>query len=262
MLKGTQAYMQTTFSTVGQGEILVMLYDGAIKFLTLAKEKIREKDAGGKGILISKALDIINELDGSLSMEAGGALAKNLHQLYFVCSTRLLRANLRMDTGPIDSVLDILANLRDAYAQVLNTPEAKAASAQISAKLPAAPIKAPRSVPLPKQTAPTGVGHAHAQAAYAQGTAGGARPAPGMAGGSVAARGAGGLTEPAGVPAAPRAPVAPVAPVAPAMPTAAPAAAMEPPVQSAPVMPTAPVNMENRRSAAAARYGKIARTIQ
>lgn len=240
MLKGTQAYMQTTFSTVGQGEILVMLYDGAIKFLTLAKEKIREKDAGGKGILISKALDIINELDGSLSMEAGGALAKNLHQLYFVCSTRLLRANLRMDTAPIDSVLDILANLRDAYAQVLNTPEAKAASAQISAKLPAAPIKAPRSVPLPKQTAPTGVGHAHAQAVYAQGTAGGARPAPGMAGGSVA----------------------PVAPAAPAMPTAAPAAAMEPPVQSAPVMPTAPVNMENRRSAAAARYGKIARTIQ
>lgn len=240
MLKGTQAYMQTTFSTVGQGEILVMLYDGAIKFLTLAKEKIREKDAGGKGILISKALDIINELDGSLSMEAGGALAKNLHQLYFVCSTRLLRANLRMDTAPIDSVLDILANLRDAYAQVLNTPEAKAASAQISAKLPAAPIKAPRSVPLPKQTAPTGVGHAHAQAVYAQGTAGGARPAPGMAGGSVA----------------------PVAPAAPAMPTAAPAAAMEPPVQSAPVMPTAPVNMENRRSAVAARYGKIARTIQ
>ena len=132
MLKGTQAYVQTTFSTVGQGEILVMLYDGAIKFLTQAKEKIREKDAGGKGVLISKALDIINELDASLSMDVGGALAKNLHQLYFVCSTRLLRANLRMDIGPIDSVLYILGNLRDAYAQVLNTPEARAASAQIS----------------------------------------------------------------------------------------------------------------------------------
>ena len=230
MLKGTQAYVQTTFSTVGQGEILVMLYDGAIKFLTQAKEKIREKDAGGKGVLISKALDIINELDASLSMDVGGALAKNLHQLYFVCSTRLLRANLRMDIGPIDSVLDILGTLRDAYAQVLNTPEARAASAQISAKLPAAPIKAPRSVPLPKQAAPTGMGHAHAQAAYAQGSAGGSRPAPGMAGGSV--------------------------------PAAAPVAAMEPPVQPAPVMPASPVSMENRRSAAAARYGKIAQTLQ
>ena len=226
MLKGTQAYVQTTFSTVGQGEILVMLYDGAIKFLTQAKEKIREKDAGGKGVLISKALDIINELDASLSMDVGGALAKNLHQLYFVCSTRLLRANLRMDI----SVLDILGNLRDAYAQVLNTPEARAASAQISAKLPAAPIKAPRSVPLPKQAAPTGMGHAHAQAAYAQGSAGGSRPAPGLAGGSV--------------------------------PAAAPVAAMEPPVQPAPVMPASPVSMENRRSAAAARYGKIAQTLQ
>lgn len=238
MLKGTQAYIQTTFSTVGQGEILVLLYDGAIKFLTLAKEKIREKDAGAKGMLISKALDIINELDGSINMDVGGALAKNLHQLYFVCSTRLLRANLRMDTDAVDSVLRILTDLRNAYASIVNTPEAKAASAKIAAKLPAAPVKMPRAVPVPKPTvAPTGMGHAQMQAAYAQGAA----PAP-------------------------SAPVMQPVP-SPAMPPSTPSvqpevSAAEPSVRAEPVMPGAPVNMQHRRSAAAARYGKIAQTIQ
>lgn len=238
MLKGTQAYMQTSVSTVGQGEILVLLYDGAIKFLTLAKEKIKEKDAGAKGMLISRALDIINELDGSINMDAGGVLSKNLHQLYFVCSTRLLRANLRMDTEAIDGVLGILTDLRNAYAQILNTAEAKAASAQIAAKMPAAPIKTPRAVPLPKQAAaPTGMGHAQAQAVYAQG---GAAPR-GMAGA-------------AAVPAAPVTPPA-MSPVQPA------AAAAEAPSRPEPAMPINPVNMEHRRSAAAARYGKIAQTL-
>lgn len=234
MLKGTQAYIQTTFSTVGQGEILVLLYDGAIKFLTLAKEKIREKDAGAKGMLISRALDIINELDGSINMDVGGALSKNLHQLYFVCSTRLLRANLHMDTDPIDSVLGILTDLRNAYAQILNTPEAKAASAKIAAKLPAAPVKIQKAVPLPKQTAaPTGMGHAQMQAAYAQGAA--------------SAQGATGVT---------------AVPAAPVMPPVQPAALAAEPSARPAVMPISPVNMENRRSAAAARYGKIARAVQ
>lgn len=247
MLKGTQAYIQTTFSTVGQGEILVLLYDGAIKFLTQAKEKIREKDAGAKGMLISKALDIINELDGSINMDVGGALAKNLHQLYFVCSTRLLRANLRMDTDAVDSVLRILTDLRNAYASIVNTPEAKAASAKIAAKLPATPVKMPRAVPVPKQTAaPVGMGHAQMQAAYAQG--------------AVSARGATGA---AAGPAAPVMQPVPSPAIQPSMPAVQPAvAAAEPSARPEPAMPGAPVNMDHRRSAAAARYGKIAQTIQ
>ena len=80
MQKASVAYMQTQITTTNQGELLLMLYAGAIKFLTRAREEIEKKNYSEKGMLISKAMDVIAELDGSLNMERGGELSKNLHQ--------------------------------------------------------------------------------------------------------------------------------------------------------------------------------------
>lgn len=222
MLKGTQAYVQTKFSTVGQGEILILLYDGAIKFLRLAKEKIKENDPAAKGMLISRALDIVNELDSSINMEAGGSLSKNLHQLYFVCSTRLLKANLHMDAAGVDSVIDILTGLRNAYADILNKPEAKAASAKIASRLPANAATPNRAVPLPNPAAPLapaslGLAGLHAQNASPRPVDSEGVEQPETTGG------ASGMVNP--------------------------------------TAPVPPLSMENRRFAAAARYGKIAQTM-
>jgi len=119
MLKAAQAYFQTQVTTTSQGHLLLLLYDGAIKFLKLSKEKIDEKNYAEKGILISKAMDVLNELDSSLNSHKGGDLATNLHNLYFFCNTRLLKANMNMDTSLIDEVIKILAGLRDAFAQIM-----------------------------------------------------------------------------------------------------------------------------------------------
>lgn len=155
MLNVAQAYKQTQADTIGQGELVVMLFDGALRFLGQAREKMQQKDMAAKGTLISKALDIINELDGSLNMELGGEVAKNLHQLYFICNTRLLQANLRLDLGQLDSVTGILQGLRNAFAEAIQRPEAKAAAAAISAKISAkAPSFAAR--PLQSHTGPAG----------------------------------------------------------------------------------------------------------
>ncbi|ABB37920.1 flagellar protein FliS [Oleidesulfovibrio alaskensis G20] len=134
MQKAAHAYFQTQVSTTSQGQLLLMLYDGAIKFLNQAKDKIAQRDYAAKGILISKALDVINELDGSLNPEQGPELAENLHKLYFYCSTRLLNANLKMDVTLIDEVIRILSGLRSAYAQIMDTPEAIEAQKQLAAK--------------------------------------------------------------------------------------------------------------------------------
>lgn len=128
------AYKQTQAGTTGQDEVLLMLFDGVLRFLAQARDKIEVKDYAAKGILISRSLDIINELDSSLNMELGGELAKNLHQLYFLCTTRLLQANLKLDVEKLDSVVEILTGLRSAFAEVVARPEAKAACAQISAR--------------------------------------------------------------------------------------------------------------------------------
>ncbi|GAB6111130.1 flagellar export chaperone FliS [Desulfomicrobium salsuginis] len=121
MHKAANAYMQTHVTTTTPGHLVVMLYDGAITFLEQAKEEIEAKNFAKKGILISQALDIIAELDGSLNNERGGDLAQNLHRLYMYCNTRLLRANLKMDTAIIDEVIGILSSFRSAFAEISRT---------------------------------------------------------------------------------------------------------------------------------------------
>jgi flagellar protein FliS len=144
MLKAAQAYFQTQVTTTSQGHLLLMLYDGAIKFLKLSKVKIQEKNYAEKGMLISRAMDVINELDSSLNRTKGGDLAVNLHNLYFFCNTRLLNANLRMDCGLVDEVIKILSGLRDAFAQIQGMPQTAQRPAQTTA--PAAPPVSPAPV--------------------------------------------------------------------------------------------------------------------
>jgi len=170
MQKGAQAYFSTHVATTDQGQLLLMLYDGALKFLAQAREKMLERDMAGKGILISRAIDIINELASSLNMDKGGTLAENLNNLYFLCTTRLLQANAKLDAQQLDSVVGILSGLRSAYAQIVNTPEAQAAAAQISARQnPLETNMAKRNAPIMNQNAPTppaAMGRLQAQAAY------------------------------------------------------------------------------------------------
>jgi flagellar protein FliS len=114
-----QAYLKTQVTTTSKEELVILLYDAAIKFLNRAKIKMEEKDMAQKGILISKALDIIAELDGSLNVKQGGDLAKNLHTMYFYCNSRLLKANLELNTQIIDEVIHILSQFRSAFAEIL-----------------------------------------------------------------------------------------------------------------------------------------------
>lgn len=232
MNKAAQAYFQTKVSTTDQGQLLLMLYDGALNFLQQARDKMIAKDYAAKGLLISRAIDIVNELSSTLNMEKGGTLAENLNNLYFLCTARLLQANLKMNLDQLDSVVGILSGLRSAYAQIIETPEAQQAGAEIAARMNPAASMAQRAMPT-MGTAPTmnrGVaGQMQARAAYGQ-QAG--RPAP----------------------AAPAAPAAP-SPAAPISTAAAPAvaataqaeAALEAVAQAAtvyvpPVQPLAPVS--------------------
>ena len=170
MQKGAQAYFSTHIATTDQGQLLLMLYDGALKFLAQAREKMLARDMAGKGILISKTIDIVNELASSLNMEKGGTLAENLNNLYFLCTTRLLQANAKLDVAQLDSVAGIHSGLRGAYAQIVNTPEAQAAAAQISARQnPQEASMAKRNVPIMNQNPPAppaAMGRLQAQAAY------------------------------------------------------------------------------------------------
>jgi flagellar protein FliS len=147
MYKAAQAYRQTQVTT-SQGEVVVLLYDGALKFLTEAKECLAVKDMAGKGNCISKTLDVLQELEGSLNLERGGDLARNLRGLYAFCAKHLVQANLKKRPQMIDEVIKIIAGLRNAYAEIVNTPEGRAAAQEAGSRLRAASI-APAARPLP-----------------------------------------------------------------------------------------------------------------
>lgn len=132
MQKAASAYLQTNVSTTSPGELIILLYDGAIKFMTQAKDLIDAKDYAGKGMAISKAMGVINELSSVLNKEKGGELAENLNKLYFWCTTKLAMANLKLDKDAIDSVIKVLSGLRSAYAQIQSLPEVQAISAQLA----------------------------------------------------------------------------------------------------------------------------------
>lgn len=145
MHKAAQAYLQTQVTTTSQGEIVVLLYDGAIKFLNRAKERLEANDMAGKGNAISKALDVINELDSSLNKEKGGDLAANLHGLYSFCNKQLLMANIKKSSVMIDDVIRVLSGLRNAYAEILTLPEAQAAAQEAAANMQTKSLQSARS---------------------------------------------------------------------------------------------------------------------
>ncbi|MCJ2163118.1 MULTISPECIES: flagellar export chaperone FliS [unclassified Pseudodesulfovibrio] len=143
MANPAKAYLATQVETTTQGELLLMLYEAAIKFLKQAKVEIDNKDFAKKGIYISKAMAIIHELSESLNKEKGGDITPRLGQLYLFCTTQLVKANIRLDNKMIDDVIRILDGLRSAYAQVVPTHDGKAA-----------PAASPKSVTPPTVPAP------------------------------------------------------------------------------------------------------------
>lgn len=121
----TQSYKQTQVNTIGRADITLMLYDGLLRFLDLAADNMEQNKIQEKGNYISRALDIINELDATLNMEKGGEISKGLHNLYTLTNKNLLMANLKNDISILKSVRSNMQVVRDAFYEAMQTQEAK-----------------------------------------------------------------------------------------------------------------------------------------
>ena len=99
--------------------LILMLFDGAITAVSLAKIHMGAGDIPHKGMAISKAIDLVtNGLLASLDMESGGDLAGRLAGLYDYMAQRLLFANLKNSAAALDEVSELLTSLRDAWAEI------------------------------------------------------------------------------------------------------------------------------------------------
>ena len=114
-MKGIAVYQENSVITQTQGQIVVKLYDGAIRFLRQAIVCMERKDFAGKGQLINKALAIIDELDLCLNMEEGGEIAANLQSLYRFMVRHLQKANIDCDTRKVREVINCLETLNEGW---------------------------------------------------------------------------------------------------------------------------------------------------
>jgi flagellar secretion chaperone FliS len=95
---------------------IVMLYDGAIKFLRLASASIESRDIAAKAEQTDRALQIINYLQSILDLERGADVAASLNALYTSVTLVILNASARLDATEMRRAADLLAPVRDAWS--------------------------------------------------------------------------------------------------------------------------------------------------
>ena len=117
-MDGIATYKENTVTTQHSGRLIVMLYEGAIRFLNQAIAEIGADNAADKGVYIAKATDIINELNAILDIEGGGEIAQNLRRMYEFVIRHLLQANIRNDTRMIREVIDLLEDLNEGWKAI------------------------------------------------------------------------------------------------------------------------------------------------
>ncbi|MEQ1871211.1 MAG: flagellar export chaperone FliS [Vicinamibacterales bacterium] len=116
--RGINAYRQTEVQSRSSLELVVMLYDGALRFMHDAKRAFDEGDIRRRAEAITRTMAIIDQLQNTLDMKAGGDIAKSLDQLYTFVRDRLLEASMQKQGAPVDKAIAVIANLRDGWAEI------------------------------------------------------------------------------------------------------------------------------------------------
>jgi flagellar secretion chaperone FliS len=117
-MNGVDVYKEHAVGTQSKGRLIVMLYDGAIRFMNLAIKEIEAGNYAAKGQHIAKAQDVINELNAVLDMNAGGEIATNLRQLYCFMIRRLSEANIKKDPRLVQDVIDLMEELSQGWKAI------------------------------------------------------------------------------------------------------------------------------------------------
>ncbi|MBI2186010.1 MAG: flagellar export chaperone FliS [Acidobacteria bacterium] len=115
---GADAYRRIEAQSRSPVELVVMLYDGALRFVAEARRAVARRDIAARGAAIDRTLAIIAQLQNTLDLECGGPIAQELDRLYAYINSRLLDVTLRQETGALDEVQKVLTTLRDGWAQI------------------------------------------------------------------------------------------------------------------------------------------------
>ena len=125
-----QSYKTISLETAPPGRLVLMLFDGAIKFLERAKLGFGIEDPVEMNETvhnnITRAQDIINELNSTLDMDQGGEVAVVLRDLYVYLDNRLFESNIRKELEGVQEVIDRLSTVQAGWSEMLELESAVA----------------------------------------------------------------------------------------------------------------------------------------
>lgn len=120
-----QAYRQSAVLSASPGELVVMLYDAARRFLRQASIAMDEGEVERTHNMLRRAELIIGQLDGTLDPEQG-QVSERLHSIYQFCLAHLNRGRMGLDTRMLEEVCNLLGELREAWTEVAEHEQPRA----------------------------------------------------------------------------------------------------------------------------------------
>lgn len=120
MKNAYQKYKTTSIQSASREKLLLMMYEGAIKFTKLAIQAAEEKKIADRGLNIGRAYDIVMELNNTLDHKVGGDISKNLEQLYMYITDQYTQANISGAAEPLKNALKLLETLYDGWQKAVD----------------------------------------------------------------------------------------------------------------------------------------------
>ena len=130
MSYGLGAYKKTSVETASKEQILLMLYQAAIKNCKKGIEAIEQKNLAKKGEYIGKMQDIVVELSNSLDYEVGGDVAKELASLYDYILYSSTQANIKIEKSHLEGCLKVLNTLYDGWTEAIKNLKTQAGTSK------------------------------------------------------------------------------------------------------------------------------------
>ena len=119
MKNAYQKYKTTSIQSASREKLLLMMYEGAIKYVKLGINAAETRQIADRGTNIGRAFDIILELNNTLDHKVGGEIAKNLEQLYMFITDQLTKANISGDPQHLRNALKVLETLYEGWQRAI-----------------------------------------------------------------------------------------------------------------------------------------------
>jgi flagellar protein FliS len=118
------SYHQQALAGATGVELIIALYDGAIRFLYRAMQCVEEDDVRGRRVAVKNAIDILMYLQARLRPEMGASVAASLADFYATMFTMTLEASHLESAEQFQEVIAFICNVREAWVVVARDPEA------------------------------------------------------------------------------------------------------------------------------------------